>query len=84
MFLSKEAKINNVFVQRGVKPNLYILDNEISGELKTALAKNKIDYQLTPPHIHRRNAAERAIRTFKNHFLVGLASCDPKKQNGID
>ena len=55
----------NVFVQRGVKPNLYILDNEISGELKTALAKNESDYQLTPPHIHRRNTAERAIRTFK-------------------
>ena len=71
-------KINNVFVHRGIKPNLYVLDNEISSELKTALAKNKIDYQLTPPHIHRRNAAERAIRTFKNHFLAGLASCDPK------
>jgi len=54
------------------------LGNEISGELKTALAKNKIDYQLTPPHIHRRNTAERAIRTFKNHFLAGLASCNPK------
>ena len=71
-------KINDVFVQRDFKPNLYILDNEISGELKAALAKNKIDYQLTPPYIHRRNAAERAIRTFKNHFLAGLASCDPK------
>ena len=27
--------------------------------------------------MHRRNAAERAIRTFKNHFLSGLATCDP-------
>jgi hypothetical protein len=27
-----------------------------------------------PPHIHRRNAAERAIRTFKNHFIAGLCS----------
>ena len=27
-----------------------------------------------PPHIHREHLAERSIRTFKNHFLVGLAS----------
>ena len=30
-----------------------------------------------PPHIHRANAAERAIRTFKSRFLAGLSSCDP-------
>ena len=32
---------------------------------------------MVPPNIHRRNAAERAIRTFKAHFLSGLATCDP-------
>ena len=36
-----------------------------------------MEYQLVPPHIHRRNASERAIRTFKNHFIAGLASTDP-------
>jgi hypothetical protein len=35
-----------------------------------------IDYQLVPPKVHRRNAAERAIRTFKNHFIAGLCSVD--------
>jgi hypothetical protein len=30
-----------------------------------------------PPHCHRRNAAERAIRTFKEHFVGGLSSVDP-------
>ena len=29
------------------------------------------------PNQHRRNAAERAICTFKNHLLSGLATCDP-------
>jgi hypothetical protein len=29
------------------------------------------------PHYHRRNAAERAIRTFKEHFVAGLYSIDP-------
>jgi hypothetical protein len=36
-----------------------------------------VEYQLVPPHCHRRNAAERAIRTFKEHFLAGLATVDP-------
>ena len=32
-----------------------------------------VKYQLVLAHIHRRNAAERAIRTFKAHFLAILA-----------
>jgi hypothetical protein len=38
---------------------------------------NNIAYQLVPPHCHRRNAAEHAIRTFKEHFVAGLSSVDP-------
>ena len=30
-----------------------------------------------PPHIHQHNSAERAIQTFINHFIAGLASTDP-------
>ena len=40
------------------------------------ILKNNQKYELVPPHQHRCNATERAIRTFKNHFLAGLASCD--------
>jgi hypothetical protein len=29
------------------------------------------------PHYHRHNAAERAIRTFKEHFLAWISSVDP-------
>jgi hypothetical protein len=32
---------------------------------------------LLPPHCHRRDAAERAIRTFKEHFAAGLSSVEP-------
>jgi hypothetical protein len=35
-----------------------------------------MNYQLVPPHCHRTNAAERAIRTFKEHFKAGLATVD--------
>jgi len=54
----------------------FIMDNECSFELQRALKKYKLKYQLVPPHVHRRNAAERAVRTFKNHFLSVLATCD--------
>jgi hypothetical protein len=47
-----------------------------SSKLSTTRHHN-IAYQLVPPHCHRRKAAERAIRTFKEHFVVGLSSVDP-------
>ena len=61
----------------GITPSTYIIDNEAATEIKQAIKKYKISFQLTPPHIPRINAAERAICTFKNHFLSCLASVDP-------
>ena len=62
---------------QGLRPRLQRLDNEASKLLKAEMYKRDIDFQLAPPEIHRRNAAERAIRTFKNHFIAGLTSTDP-------
>jgi hypothetical protein len=39
--------------------------------------RQEMSYQLVPPHCHRTNAAERAIRTFKKHFKAGLATVNP-------
>ena len=61
----------------GNQPKMYILDNEASADLKKGLQKYGLEYQLVPPHVHRRNAAERAIQTYKNHLLAFLATCDP-------
>ena len=36
-----------------------------------------VDFQLTPAHTHRRNAAVHAIRTFKNHFIAILTGAHP-------
>ena len=60
----------------GLRPQLQRLDNECSEALKAFLSKESIDFQLIPPNVHRRNAAERAIRTLKNHFVDGLCSVD--------
>jgi len=60
----------------GVVPVLQRLDNEASAALIRAIEEKQIDYQLASPNSHRHNPAERAIQTFKNHFISTLAGCD--------
>ena len=63
---------------RGHHVNLQVLDNEASAAYRRQITdKWKADFQLVPPNIHRRNTAERAIRTFKAHFLVILEGVAP-------
>jgi hypothetical protein len=56
-----------------VSPNWHVLDNEAPEELKQAIRANKCRVELTPADQHRRNIAERAIQTFKGHFISVLA-----------
>ena len=69
-------RIHNKLATQGTDPSIYIIDNEASLELKTALNKRKVTFQLVSPHVHRQNAAEQAIITFKNHLLAILAGAD--------
>ena len=62
---------------RGLRVDHQTLDNEASDAYKQAILSHVSSYQLVPPDMHRRNKAERAIRTFKAHFLSILASVDP-------
>ena len=71
------TKIHHDLTTRGLKPVLQILDNEAPGKLKRYMQNNNVTYQLVPPHIHRRNAAERAISTWKDHFIATLSNTDP-------
>ena len=66
------------FKTHGETPSLHILDNECSKEMKQMFHTEEVACQLVPPHIHRRNAAERSIRTYENHLIAGLYTCDPK------
>ncbi|KAL7475335.1 hypothetical protein ACHAW6_001256, partial [Cyclotella cf. meneghiniana] len=56
-----------------ISPNWHILDNEAQKEFKQAIQENQCRVELTPADQHRRNAAERAIQTFKGHFISVLA-----------
>ena len=66
-----------ILVARGLRPQLQRLDNEASQALVSFLQKEAVDFQLTHARSHRRNAAERAIRTWKNHFVAILCGTDP-------
>ena len=70
-------KIHNDLKERGRKSKFYIMDIECSSKLKEAMEKYEIDFQLAPPHMHRQNAAERAIRTCKNCFIYEFSTTDP-------
>jgi hypothetical protein len=69
--------IHQELTLKGFKPKLQTLENEASAALKNFFTANDVEYQLVPPHFHRRNAAERAIRTFKEQFVARLSSVDP-------
>ncbi len=60
----------------GIQPKHHILDNESSTDFKAAIAKNCMTYQLVPPNDHRRNIAEKAIQTFKAHFIAIICGTD--------
>ncbi len=60
----------------GITPNRHILNNKCSANFKQAIRNNNMTYQLIPPHDHRRNMAEKAIRTFKAHFISILCGAD--------
>ena len=63
---------------KGLSVDLQIMDNEASAAFKQAITFAwRAKFQLVPPDMHRRNRAERAIRTFKDHFLAILAGVDP-------
>jgi hypothetical protein len=75
--LKAYTTITNLLSSRGLKPQLQRLDNECSNLLKDYMTNNDVEYQLTPKGKHSRNAAEVAIKIWKNHFLAGTATTSP-------
>ena len=47
-------------------------------QLKEFNHEQKVNYQVTPPHMHQLNAAKHAIITWKNHFISCLSWFNPK------
>ncbi len=59
--------------QYGVTPTKQVLDNKASAAYKEAIQESGMTYQLVPMDNHRRNAAEKAIQTWKDHFVAVLS-----------
>ena len=58
--------------------DLQIFDIEASADYKRAIKeKCNANYHLVPTNMHRSNSAERAIHTFKAHFIYILAGVAP-------
>ena len=63
-------------VKCGFEPVLHRIDNETSDTLIDAIEEKQLDYEYMPKANHRRNPAERAIQTYKSHFISII--------NGVD
>ena len=59
-----------ILTKHGIRAKTIRLDNEISKDFKDHLTSINLPFQLVSPGDHRANPAERAIQTFKNHFLL--------------
>ena len=61
---------------KGHKPTFNVTDNQETKPIKEFLKTEHRDWQFVEPTNHHVKAAERAIHTFKNHFISGLCSTD--------
>ena len=71
------TSIHTFLVDRGLTPQVSFLDNECPPQLSAFMTQRKITFQLVPPHDHRSNPAEKAIGTWKDHFIAGISSVHP-------
>ena len=62
--------------KQGIKPKKQILDNEAPQAYCEAIKSYELEWELVPPHNHRRLLAERAIQTAKAHLISNLLGCD--------
>ena len=76
-FIRVFTDLHEHLLTRGLKPAYMRLENGASPAFQRELKAKKTDFQLATPGMHCRNAAEWAIRTFKDHFIVGICSIDP-------
>jgi hypothetical protein len=63
---------------KGFVIKLNLMDNQASNVIKQYLTPKQCDLMLIKPNNHWVNAAERAIQTFKDHFVSALTTTDSK------
>jgi hypothetical protein len=76
--ISAFQKTIDFWILHDMKPTIVRLDNETSVQLEQFLTSNSLRYQYFPAGQHRSNRAERAIRTWKNHFISAISTVSSK------
>ena len=61
---------------KGFRMKVNIMDNQATKIISSFLTSKECKLQLVEPHNHRMNAAERAIETWKDHFISALCTTD--------
>ncbi len=75
MICTYQELVDHLF-SAGIQPKLHPLNNKCSANFKERIKLNDMKYQLVPPHDHRWNIAETAIKVFKAHFISILCGCN--------
>ena len=68
MILARRHALERMKTQ-GIVPNHQVLENEISTAYRLEIKKTSMTYQVVPPDDYRRNSAEKAFQTLKEHFI---------------
>jgi len=71
-------QVHQMLTKKGYKPIFNVMDNQAAAPIKAFMESQNGTVQFVEPNNHHVNAAERAIQTFKNHFISGLCTTDPK------
>ena len=72
-----KTRLIQYLLDQGLKHTALYLDNECPEDLQRVFRSNSVDFQLCPQNNHRTNQHEKAIDTWKCHFLPGLSGVDP-------
>ena len=72
-----QTRLTQYLLDRGLNPKTLRIDNKCPKALKRFFRDNIIDFYLCLPNDHRTNQAEKAIYTWKCHFLAGLSGVEP-------
>ena len=79
MIISRRRSLEIIKLQ-GIFPKHQVLDNNISAAYKAEIQATHMTYQIVPPNDHIRKIAEKAIQTWKDHFvgfLIGTETTLP-------
>jgi hypothetical protein len=72
-----QARALECMQKAGIVPKHQILDNQKLVAYKEAICALSMTFELVSPDNHHRNMAEKAIQTFKDHFIGVLSGCAP-------